>query len=123
MGKYLSNRAKSFKYAWTGIVSLFSHEANAQIHIIAAILVIATGALLHISSWEWCVVAFAIGGVFMAEGFNTAIEKICDKVSPERDPLIKAAKDVAAGSVLLFVLSAVAVGLIIFIPKIVSLFK
>ena len=54
----------------------------------------------------------------MAEAFNTAIEKLCDKVSPERDPLIKTTKDVAAGAVLLFVLGAVAVGLIIFIPKI-----
>lgn len=54
----------------------------------------------------------------MAEGFNTALEKLCDKVSPEYSPLIGTAKDVAAASVLLFVLASVTVGLIIFLPKI-----
>ncbi len=54
----------------------------------------------------------------MAEGFNTAIEKLCDKVSPQRDPLIEIAKDIAAGAVLLFVFSAVIIGLIVFLPHI-----
>ncbi len=58
----------------------------------------------------------------MAEGFNSALERLCDRVSMERHPLIKAAKDLAAGSVLLFVFAAVAVGLIIFVPHIVALF-
>lgn len=52
----------------------------------------------------------------MAEAFNTAIEKLADRVTCERDPLIGAAKDVAAGAVLLFAIASVAVGLIVFIP-------
>lgn len=123
MKKYLINRGKSFKYAAEGIIQLFGKEANAKIHLTAAILVIIVGFMLRISSYEWCLIAFAIGGVFMAEGVNTAIEKVCDKVSPEINPLIKTAKDVAAGAVLLFVLSAVAVGLIIFLPKIIDILK
>lgn len=59
----------------------------------------------------------------MAEGFNTAIEKLCDKVSPQRDPLIKIAKDIAAGAVLLFVFSAVIIGLIVFLPHIFLIFS
>lgn len=58
----------------------------------------------------------------MAEGFNTALECIADKVSPGFDHMIGRAKDVAAGAVLLFVAASVAVGLIIFIPKIYGLF-
>ena len=58
----------------------------------------------------------------MAEGFNTAVECLADKVSPEYDPLIGRAKDIAAGAVLLFVIAAVAVGLIVFIPKLIALF-
>ncbi len=58
----------------------------------------------------------------MAEGFNTALECIADKVSPGFDSMIGRAKDVAAGAVLLFVAASVAVGLIIFIPKIYGLF-
>ncbi len=117
MKSYFYKRGKSFGYAWEGIKTLFSNEANAKIHLCAAIAVIIVGFILKLSSSEWCAISFAIGGVFMAEAFNTALEKICDKVSPERDPLIKIAKDVAAGAVLLFVLSAIAVGLIVFLPK------
>lgn len=118
---YWNKRRKAFGYAWEGVRTLFSGEAHAKIHLLAAILVIAAGFIFSISKWEWCAVILCIGIVFLAEGFNTAIEKLCDKVSPQRDPLIKIAKDVAAGSVLLFVMSAVVVGLIVFIPKIINL--
>lgn len=116
--KYIRKRAASFRYAWNGIVSLFRKEANAQIHLVAFVCVVAFGFLFDIECWEWCVVMLCIGGVFMAEAFNTAIEKLCDKVSPDVDPLIKQAKDIAAGAVLLFVIFVVCTGLIIFLPKI-----
>lgn len=118
MKKYLLKRGKSFKYAWEGIISLFKNEPNAQIHLGAALLVVMLGSTMSLTSGEWCAIALCIGGVFMAEGFNTAIEKLCDKISPEHDPVIKTVKDVAAASVLLFVATAVAVGLIVFLPKI-----
>ena len=119
MGKLIS----SFKYAGEGIYSLFMHERNAQIHLGAAVCVITAGCLFDLCAWEWCAVIMCIGGVFMAEGFNTAIEKLCDKVSPQRDPLIKIAKDIAAGAVLLFVFSAVIIGLIVFLPHIFLIFS
>ena len=106
----------SFRYAWEGIVSLFSNERNAQIHLGAAVCVITAGCLFDLSAVEWCLISLCIGGVFMAEGFNTAIEKVCD------NPLVKTAKDVAAGAVLLFVISAVVVGLFVFIPHLLKLF-
>ena len=114
---YLRKRADAFKYAFKGIYRLFRSEAHAKIHLSAAICVIIAGFIFGISLFEWCAVSLCIGGVFMAEGFNTAIEKLADKVSPERDPLIGAAKDLAAGAVLMFVFGAVAVGLVIFLPK------
>lgn len=111
----------SFKYAFNGITALFAHEANAKIHLSVAVCVIIAGFVFNIATWEWCAVILCIGGVFMAEGFNTAIEKLCDKVSPKHDPLIKIAKDVAAGAVLLYVFGAVFCGLIIFLPKVFKL--
>ena len=123
MNSYLNKRKKAFGYAWEGIRTLFKGEAHAKIHLIAAILVIIAGFIFRLDKSEWCAVLLCIGIVFMAEGFNTALERVCDKVSPEKNPLIKDAKDIAAGAVLLFVLSAVAVGLIIFIPKIAMLFQ
>ncbi|MCM1320284.1 MAG: diacylglycerol kinase family protein [Muribaculaceae bacterium] len=111
-------RARSFVYAWAGIKALVWSEHNARIHVCVAVGVIIAGAVLGLAAWEWVAIALCIGGVLMAEGFNSAIEALADKVSPDTHPLIKRAKDIAAGAVLLFVMAAVATGLIIFIPKI-----
>lgn len=120
--EYWNKRGRSFGYAWQGIKSLFRNEANAQIHLFVAIFVIAAGFFFNIERWEWCAVLLCIGGVFMAEGFNTAIEKLCDKACPELHPLIKQTKDIAAGAVLLLVMASVIVGLIVFLPYIMGLF-
>lgn len=113
-------RARSFRYAFQGIRTLFLTEHNARIHALATVLVIIAGFLFKISPEEWMVVIICIGTVLMAESFNSAIEALADKISPDKDPLIGKAKDLAAGAVLLFVIAAVAAGLIIFIPKIIG---
>lgn len=113
-------RARSFRYAFAGIAAFLRSEHNAWIHCSVAVLVIAAGFIFHISALEWCLIALCIGGVLMAEAFNSAIEALSDKVSPERSDLIKRAKDIAAGAVLIFVMAAVCVGLIIFVPKLIS---
>ena len=114
---YIKKRISAFGYAFKGIYMMFRHEAHALIHLIATVAVIVAGFLFRINALEWCVICLCIGGVFMAEAFNTAIEKLADKVSPEKDPLIGRAKDVAAGAVLLFAISTVVIACIIFIPK------
>lgn len=111
-------RGRSFIYAFAGIRSLFTGEHNARIHAVAAVAVIIAGFLFRITAMEWVAVILCIAGVLMAEAFNSAIEALADKISPEKDPLIGRAKDIAAGAVLLFVIGAVAVGLIIFLPYI-----
>lgn len=109
-------RGLSFKYAASGIIKLFQ-EPNACIHLAVTAIVIACGCWLNISATEWCLVILCIGGVLMAEAFNTAVETLADRVSGEYDPLVGRCKDIAAGAVLLFVIAAVVVGLIIFLPK------
>lgn len=93
-------------------------EHNAWIHSIAAVAVVAAGILFRITASEWLAVILCIGGVFSMEAVNTAIEAVCDHVSPEYSPLIKRAKDVAATAVLIMSVTAVAVACIIFIPRI-----
>lgn len=118
---YWKKRKEAFGYAFNGIGILFRGEAHARIHGIVAVAVILAGVWLDLCAWEWCAVVLCIGGVFMAEGFNTAIEALADRVSVEKHPLIAKCKDVAAGAVLLFVMGAVVVGLIIFLPKIIRI--
>lgn len=114
---YLKKRILAFSYAFKGVAYLFTHEAHAIIHLIAAIGVIVAGVLFKISMIEWCLISLCIGGVFMAEAFNTAIEKLADKISPEQDPLIGIAKDVSAAAVLLLAISTVVIAAFIFIPR------
>ena len=94
---------------------------NARIHLVAAVVAVAAGILLEISAAEWAVVALCIGSVTAAEAINSAIEALCDRVSPGFDPMIGKAKDLAAAGVLLTAAGAAAAGLLIFIPKIASL--
>ncbi len=117
----LNKRLKSFYFAFRGIANLFS-EPNACIHAFVAIIVLLCGWYFELTKSEWCAVILCIGGVFMAEAFNTSFEKLCDKVSPEKNHLIAQAKDLAAGAVLIFVIAAVSVGLIIFLPKFITFF-
>ncbi|MCH5229435.1 MAG: diacylglycerol kinase family protein [Muribaculaceae bacterium] len=114
---YLKKRIAAFSFAFKGIFYLFSHESHAIIHLFAAVVVIVGGFLFRINAIEWCIISICIGSVFMAEAFNTAIEKLADKISLDKDPLIGIAKDLSAGAVLLFSISTIIVAAIIFIPK------
>lgn len=116
--EYFIKRRKAFGYAFSGVWTLFKKEAHAKIHLVAGIMAVCLGFICDIERWEWCVVLLCIGGVIMAEGFNTAIEAVADKVSKEKDPLIKIAKDVAAGAVLVQAAISAIVGLLIFLPHI-----
>lgn len=114
-------RARSFRYAAKGITTLFRCEHNARIHLAVTFAVIIAGLLLNLDIWQWAVVSLCIGSVLGAEAVNSAVEAVCDKISPAHDPLIGKAKDLAAAAVLLVVTGAVAAGLLIFIPKITAL--
>ena len=110
----------SFKYAFEGILQAYVGEQNLKIHTVIAILVIIFGFILKISYMEWLVCLVLIGLVLMAEFFNTSIEYLVDLVSPEIHPLAKATKDTASAGVLMMAIISAIIGLIIFVPKLIS---
>lgn len=112
----LRKRIKSFGYAFKGIASLLKREHNAWIHCIAIVVVTLAGLHFGITRTEWCIVCLCFGMVLAAEGFNTAIERLVDLVSPDFHPVAGDVKDVAAGAVLICAIVAAIIGLIIFIP-------
>jgi diacylglycerol kinase len=114
-------RMKSFADARKGITTALKTELHLRVHVLAAVLVVLAGWLLHISSTEWMFVLICMGGVITAELFNTAIEKLVDLVSPEYNKQAGFIKDVAAGAVLVNAIIAALVGLFIFIPKLIAL--
>lgn len=113
----IGDRLLSFGFAIQGLATFFKTQHNAWIHLLATIVVITMGFVYEVNSAEWCWLIVAIGFVFAAEMFNTAIEFLTDLVSPQFHPLAKKVKDVAAGAVLIAALSAVAIGLVVFLPK------
>ncbi|WAC09862.1 diacylglycerol kinase family protein [Dyadobacter pollutisoli] len=113
---------RSFRYAGVGIYNLFRYENNARIHLMACIVVIIAGVFFKISPVEWLLIVIQIALVWSAEAFNTAIEKLADLVSADYHPVIKIVKDTAAAGVLILAISAVIVGGVIFIPKVLLFF-
>jgi diacylglycerol kinase (ATP) len=104
---------RSFRFAAQGIIDLFRFENNAKVHLLIAVVVLILGVWLQLSVVEWALIITQIGLVWAAEAFNTAIEKLCDFVSPGIHPQIKAVKDLASGAVLILALTAVVTGLLI----------
>jgi diacylglycerol kinase len=106
----------SYRYALRGIWLAFRYEANMFFHLVAALAVLLTNYLLGISRTEWLITLMLIGVVWMAEIFNTALEKLADRVTQDHDPLIGHAKDLAAGAVLISAIIAAVCALIIYYP-------
>ena len=114
-------RFAGFKYAFNGIRLLICNEPNALLHCILCICAISAGFILKISATEWVAVVIVCGCVFTAEALNTAIERLADVVSPEYSEAIKKVKDLSAGAVLFMAIAAAITGVIIFLPKLISL--
>lgn len=106
----------SFGFAFSGLWFLVRTQRNARIEIVMGAAACGLGAWLGIGPAEWGVLALAIALVLILEGLNTAIEAAVDLSTPQRHPLAKVCKDVAAGTVLIAALASVAVGLAILGP-------
>lgn len=110
----------SFKYAIAGIITSFRKERNMKIHFLIMLVVIIAGIWLKISQQEWflCIIWFSV--VIAGELFNTAIETTVNLAMPYKNPKAKAAKDIAAGAVLVLAIGAAITGFMIFGPKIMN---
>lgn len=111
---------RSFAYAGRGLGHLLRTQTNARIHLAAALAVVLLGFWCALERNEWLWLVLAIGLVFVAEGFNTALEHLADAVQPEYHPLVEKAKDVAAAAVLLAAVTAAIIGLLLFAPCLFS---
>ena len=107
---------RSFYHAFCGIGALLRTQRNAKIELAIALFVCGLAAWLRISRLEWAVIILTIALVLAVEGLNTAIENVVDIASPQVHPLAKAAKDVAAGAVLIMAIASIAIGLLILGP-------
>lgn len=112
--------ALSFKYAFEGISHALKHNQNLKIHVVVAICVIAASLFFHVNPFEMGILGIMILLVISAEMVNTALEEMVDLIQNEHRKEAKAAKDVAAGMVLVTAIGSVIVGFLIFTPYILK---
>jgi diacylglycerol kinase (ATP) len=113
-------RLRSFRYAGAGFLVLVRSQHNARIHAAATLLVVIAGLACRLHALEWALLALAIGLVWALEAVNTAIEILADEISLEQRPRLGKAKDVAAFGVLAAAIGAVAIGALVFVPRLLG---
>ena len=107
---------RSLRFALQGIVHTVRTQRNMQIHVAAAVIVLAASWWLQIPRSDLLLVFAAIALVWMMELVNTAIEAVVDLASPDWHAKAKAAKDACAGAVLVAAFLAVLIGIAVLGP-------
>ena len=111
----------SFKYPIKGLKYAYRNEQNLAVDVGIAIVILVLGFILKINPIEWAILCLTIGLVISCELINTAIEAVVDLVTEDYHPLAKVAKDTSAAAVFIFAIVSVIVGIIIFLPKLISI--
>jgi diacylglycerol kinase (ATP) len=113
---FFTGRLKSVTYAFKGAVKLITTEHSVMVQFSIGLLMAVAGFYFGISKTEWLFQTFAIGLVMSIEGLNTAVEKMADFIHPNYHERIGFIKDIAAGAVFFAAITAIVIGLIIYIP-------
>lgn len=114
----------SFRHAFEGIFQAFKTESNIKLHCLSGVLAIILAWVLKFNQLEWVVIVLAITIVFVTEILNTAVEYAIDMVCGNKyNDIAKYAKDIAAGATLIAAFGAVAIALILYLPKMLELLK
>jgi diacylglycerol kinase (ATP) len=107
----------SFNYAFEGVIYVVRTQRNMRIHFIVALAVLPLGVILGASRFEMLALMLSVSFVLIAEMINTALEKAIDLATSTFDPVARAAKDIAAGAVLVAAVNALFVGYLVFGPR------
>ncbi len=114
---------KSFHYAISGIDYALKNDQNLVIHFIVSFIVIIASILFQVTAFEMGILGISMVMVVIAEMLNTAIEKMVDLITREHRNDAKIAKDVSSGMVLLTVTGAVIIGMLVFLPHVLNIFR
>lgn len=114
---------KSFKFSFDGLKYAYTHEQSLVLHLIVMAIIISFGFAFNISPISWVIILVMGALILTAELFNTSIEAVVDLVTEEYHPLAKIAKDTASAACFVADMVAAGMWLVVFVPKIISLFK
>ena len=113
---FFTGRLKSVGFAFKGAIKLITTEHSVMVQSCIAMLLVISGFFFHISKTDWMFQIFATGLVLSVEGLNTAVEKVADFIHPDYHERIGFIKDIAAGAVFFAAITAIAIGLMIYLP-------
>lgn len=116
---FFTGRMKSIGFAVKGAVKLITTEHSVMVQSSLAVLMTIAGFYYQITTTEWMFQILVFGLVLSIEGLNTAVEKIADFIHPDYHERIGFIKDIAAGAVFFAAMSAIAIGAIIYLPRII----
>ena len=116
IGRFL----KSSKFAVEGIFFGLRTERNIQIWAGVLIANLVVALLLGVSKLEFLLILCATFSIGISEYMNTAVEALADRVTREREEVIKRVKDLAAAATFCASTLTVIVSAIIYIPIILE---
>ncbi len=111
---------ESVRYAWRGIRFSFRTQRNLAIHAFVAVIAVLLAVILNFNMIEMSIVLMVIASVIVLELVNTAMEEIVNMMTIQRKLRAMVAKDVSAAAVLVAVSAAVAIGCVLYLPKLFS---
>lgn len=117
----ISSLFKVVKYSLQGFEHFYKYERSAILHLVVAVVIILGSLSLDMTAVEWLFMIFILLTMLAIELLNTAIEAICDLVSPEYNKLVKVAKDSASAATFAISVALVIAIVIIYVPKVITL--
>lgn len=114
----MKDTLNSFKYAINGIKDALNSEPNLSVHMLFGVVALIFAYFMNFTNTEYMILIITVFSVIILELINTAIEKIVDLHSLKVSEEARQIKDISAAVVLLSSISAIAVGLFLFLPKV-----
>jgi len=119
---FLKGRIRGVKFALKGMWLLITTEDSIKIQLFFAFAITSLGLYFNISTLEWMIQFIVIGMVLVAEGLNTAVEKLADFIHPDFNKKIGFIKDVAAGATSFAAFTSMIIAFFIYGSRIIKLF-
>jgi diacylglycerol kinase (ATP) len=113
---FVTGRFKSLGFALKGAIKLITTEHSVMVQSSLVVIMTIAGFYFNISKADWMFQILAFGLVLSIEGLNTAVEKVADFIHPDYHERIGFIKDIAAGAVFFAAMTAIAIGLMIYLP-------
>ncbi len=98
----------------------FSTDNSFKSHLVFSLVALGAGLWLKPDLTGWALIVLAIGLVFVAELFNTAIEYLVRMFTTDYHELAAKLLDISAGAVVFAAFTALALAALVFLPLLVG---